>query len=734
YNRLAQDRTGLINIESSDGWFGSDFRLKVTQAGSSHFVYLETQHLRWLEGVLATAAGQKWKFPLDCFSRSSRRVISLTSFHLKGARVLKIYERCQNGKVFFVIIPMDPHSLGWSSLIKMIQKTLGTTKAGGGFVDGRTYAEIVTRKTLPSEGRCADMLLDGERMIRVEEDGVNERIQFLKTCLLFRFAKTPIINWEEFRTWANRNWGVPEDAYITHVGDDLWLLGCGSEAEVLRIIALGRCRFRDIMIQLDVWIKEAGCSNVCAEMDVAWIVVRGIPLHLRSKKLFRKVGNVCGKFLCSDEGRYLDSVRIKIKMTGPFPGEIPICHDQDVFPLRIDLEAPSLVSASGSKNSFVRKWKNKAKLVEPLTPTSLSPVAPPPTGNVVASCSLELEPISRNEIYRSAEVVGVSEREEEAGEGGDFGTESPGYEKLVRRTFQGGGDTSRGDSEESRALDIATWRGCDWTVGRNFISGPNGRSNTPHKDMSAFGDMLVDGLKIRWASLARPIFCVISQSLPGVESTSATLEEMPLSPLALASVEESLQDRNSEMEDFQSQTNSASLVAAVKEVADLIELEFEGDLGKGKDAAVAICNDVYRRRKSNPLTKTDRELRRLGISADGLASPVSGRRERWHWNIPLSTTLRGGARRELDNLLALLDGLPKECITAGPACVVWPLETSSTFSVRSMRSKMIRESFPGVVDFPATTVWNSIVPTKVQGFLWTEALLAGHLVPPPPAG
>ncbi|CAN0913540.1 hypothetical protein LINGRAHAP2_LOCUS27995 [Linum grandiflorum] len=57
-------------------------------------------------------------------------------------------------------------------------------------------------------------------------------------------------------------------------------------------------------------------------------------------------------------------------------------------------------------------------------------------------------------------------------------------------------------------------------------------------------------------------------------------------------------------------------------------------------------------------------------------------------------------------------------LTAGPASLIWPLEASSVFSVKSIRAALIEEKFFGEPAFPAKTVWANCVPTKVQGFVW----------------
>ncbi|CAN0847684.1 hypothetical protein LINGRAHAP2_LOCUS5106 [Linum grandiflorum] len=117
---------------------------------------------------------------------------------------------------------------------------------------------------------------------------------------------------------------------------------CGTEAEVLRIIALNRRQFGNVEIFLDVWINDAGRSSVRLGMNVVWLVARGIPLHLRSKALYRLVGESCGQFICSDESRRLDSVRINVKLLGECLDEIPLLHGHDIVPIKVETKLEAL--------------------------------------------------------------------------------------------------------------------------------------------------------------------------------------------------------------------------------------------------------------------------------------------------------------------------------------------------------------------------------------------------------
>ncbi|CAN0862012.1 hypothetical protein LINGRAHAP2_LOCUS8364 [Linum grandiflorum] len=174
-------------------------------------------------------------------------------------------------------------------------------------------------------------------MIVVEKDGVGERKKFLEQCVVFRFASGEVINWVIFRKWANRHWGVAVDSSFLSIGDDLWMLVCSSVPEARRVLALERKSFNSVEIQMDRWIEEAGRLDVMANFEVAWIRVRGIPLHLRSKQLYESIGDFCGGFLGSDEGTSLSHVRIKVRTTTTISDEIPLCFELDVYPIRVEM-------------------------------------------------------------------------------------------------------------------------------------------------------------------------------------------------------------------------------------------------------------------------------------------------------------------------------------------------------------------------------------------------------------
>ncbi|CAN1151749.1 hypothetical protein LINPERPRIM_LOCUS28542 [Linum perenne] len=251
--RVFKVRNSCVSVEDSRGSFGSDFRLTVSSGDKSHFVFLEKAQLCWLRDILKEAAGNRWVLPPSCSSASNRRTISVTHFVARGFRNLKIAESCKNGKSFFVLIPWDPMLGGWKSLLFAFQAWNPTPATPYG---GKSFAEIVRRRSLSEGGRCSIEVSEEGRCIRVEDSGVAERLDFLSGCLVFRFSSPSEVVWPEFRRWAAASWGVAPDVPFSRLGDDLWLLDATSKLEVSRILALGKWRFGSISILADVWLTS----------------------------------------------------------------------------------------------------------------------------------------------------------------------------------------------------------------------------------------------------------------------------------------------------------------------------------------------------------------------------------------------------------------------------------------------------------------------------------------------
>ncbi|CAN1224018.1 hypothetical protein LINPERPRIM_LOCUS2204 [Linum perenne] len=275
--------------------------------------------------------------------------------------MLKVSEKCPTGQVFFVLILADVKTGGWMFFLQNIQELLEFKPSKAEVIPTRSFAEVVACPSFPLIGRCSKTSLVGEGSILVQDVGVKDKQVFLSKCLVMRFVGAHPLRWDEFRKWSSIAWGIPVASTFLPLGDDLWMLVCSSVSEVERILALKRWRFKDWDIFMDVWTKSAGRSKVIEKSNTTWVVVRGIPLHLRSMDMFRKLGYSCGGFISAEDGVSFSSIRLKVSGGSPIPAELSICHGSEVFLVCIEAESPSPLYGHGDVSSFPSKRKAKGK-------------------------------------------------------------------------------------------------------------------------------------------------------------------------------------------------------------------------------------------------------------------------------------------------------------------------------------------------------------------------------------
>ncbi|CAN1139923.1 hypothetical protein LINPERHAP2_LOCUS11562 [Linum perenne] len=333
-----------IVFEPSNRFAPIDFRLVVSKGNLSHFVFLDVEELVWLKSTLEVAVSNRWKVPSSCSFTGKRRVLRLGCFEKNGNRFLNVAEWCRNGRQFFVNIPREENSDGWPSLLKLLDDLTAELvppppKSPPVGVVKKSFAEVVGGLGLGDSGRCS---ISDDAGIVVDTLGVADRRKFLDRCLCFRFvsSKPEVVNWKIFRVWMHKNWGISSSANIWCLADDIWLLDCGSEQAVTRVIKLERCWFGATRVLLDRWTVEAGRSKYLASQNLAWVTVQGIPLHLRSLDLFQRLGEACGGFLDYDDKLCpLNSVRLKVALSSSMPTQIRVCFLEESFILKVVRES-----------------------------------------------------------------------------------------------------------------------------------------------------------------------------------------------------------------------------------------------------------------------------------------------------------------------------------------------------------------------------------------------------------
>ncbi|CAN1173890.1 hypothetical protein LINPERHAP2_LOCUS30952 [Linum perenne] len=318
--RALEIRGRFVEISSSCRFADAGFRISVSFSGASHFIFLDELLLRWLGNVLQAAMEAGWKFGKGLVKRSGSRAIQVGTFSLKDVLFLRIMEICDLGKRFYVAIPSDPAAMGWSAWLKSIQSVLsgGQSSGGASFLRGCSYAAMVAKKLgAPSTSAMVvgepDSVVVREKVgkvngitkILVDVTGVNRRIESLKCWVVVSFSLglKDFVVWEEFKVWMRRWWGVASNWTSKRLGDDSWLVECGSEAEVDRIIK-----------------------------DESW-----------ADFVFREIGERCGGFVeCQEKG--FTAVRLKVKAGKSFPTSILLATKNEEYIIKLLAEPCSFPS------------------------------------------------------------------------------------------------------------------------------------------------------------------------------------------------------------------------------------------------------------------------------------------------------------------------------------------------------------------------------------------------------
>ena len=78
--------------------------------------------------------------------------------------------------------------------------------------------------------------------------------------------------------------------------------------------------FKGEVMHLEWWNPSVGCATRKNQSEEVWIGVVGLPLHLWTREILKKLGDCCGGFLAMDKGTTLKTdllwTRILLKMEG----------------------------------------------------------------------------------------------------------------------------------------------------------------------------------------------------------------------------------------------------------------------------------------------------------------------------------------------------------------------------------------------------------------------------------
>ena len=109
-------------------------------------------------------------------------------------------------------------------------------------------------------------------------------------------------NMESVKKWGKVLWNMKGTFNVVQIGRGLFLLEFDSVKKVERVLKEGRRVITGKYLQLEKWNQDVNCVENLKQVEKAWVRIVGLPVHLWSRKILKKIGDGCGSFMAVDEG------------------------------------------------------------------------------------------------------------------------------------------------------------------------------------------------------------------------------------------------------------------------------------------------------------------------------------------------------------------------------------------------------------------------------------------------
>ena len=178
--------------------------------------------------------------------------------------------------------------------------------------------------------------------VRVGKNETVERLGQLESCLVgwWGGGTSPIPDIKSLKHRAWHSWKVIGSLKVEELRRGLWLFDFESPNEARRILREGKGRFGGFPIYLREWGKDVGCMVGSKRGKTAWVRLLGLPLHLWSHLILKRIGDKCGGFDAVDENtaRMIDPrwARIRVKWDGASnPRSVVVFEDDKSFVIQL---------------------------------------------------------------------------------------------------------------------------------------------------------------------------------------------------------------------------------------------------------------------------------------------------------------------------------------------------------------------------------------------------------------
>ena len=125
----------------------------------------------------------------------------------------------------------------------------------------------------------------------------------LKNYLVGRWKRppnsTPMA--KEMESWAKAVWRLKGGILVAFLNNELMLFELDSQEEASRALEKGSRIFKGGAMELERCSLESGYVKSKNYANEAWVRIVGLPLHLWTREILKKIGEGCGGFIAMDK-------------------------------------------------------------------------------------------------------------------------------------------------------------------------------------------------------------------------------------------------------------------------------------------------------------------------------------------------------------------------------------------------------------------------------------------------
>ena len=259
----------------------------------------------WCRGESSSRRSKVWKeegrkFRMRCRSNEAGRFLLCPVRDVEAKKFCLVFPK-GNGLVGgWFLLAKKLRALGvstptmWNSVSVVPTTTKMRSSVKGLENEPGSFAEVVKMKIEESEDSLKVHLGDQDLLYREKQLGC-----CLVGCFGDSLKSIPLL--PSLKRLTFESWLLKGDLRISRLGGALVLFEFQNKWEADMVLLRGSRRFKNREFILQMWGPEMGCTWKESHTKEVWVKVEGLPLHLWSREVFKRIGECCGGFVVVDE-------------------------------------------------------------------------------------------------------------------------------------------------------------------------------------------------------------------------------------------------------------------------------------------------------------------------------------------------------------------------------------------------------------------------------------------------